>query len=89
MRMDTSREPLQQYYLRLQEPTHARASGHHSHVLSEPEMEWICWTTAILGFLFLVVALWSRHDARRFPKKTVDFRSYTKRRHKRRKRNQK
>lgn len=87
--MHTSHEPLPPSYQRLQELMHARQTGHHSHVLSEPEMEWICWTAAILGFLFLAVAIWSHRDARRLPKKTVYFRSHTKRRHKRRKRNQK
>lgn len=87
--MDMRDEPLPPSYQRLQELMQARARGHHSHLLSEPEMEWICWTAAILGLLFLAVAIWSHHGAKKLPKKTVYFRSYTKRRHKRRKRNPK
>jgi len=87
--MDTGTEPLPPSYQRLQELMHARTTGHHSHVLSEPEMEWICWSAAILGFLFVTVAIWSHYDARKLPRKTLTFRSHTKRRNKRRKRQRK
>jgi hypothetical protein len=88
--MGDETEPLPPSYQRLQELMRARVTGHHSHVLSDPEMEWLCWTALILGIAFVTVAVWSHHGAARLrPKKLQRFRSHTKRRPKRRKRHRK
>ena len=65
----------------------AHEAGHHSHLLSDAEMEWICWSAAVLALAFLLLALWSHHGPHKLPARpAVRFRSFTKRRVKRRKR---
>lgn len=68
----------------------AHEAGHHSHLLSDAEMEWICWSAAILGLAFLLLALWSHHGPHKPPARpAVRFRSFTKRRPGRRRRRRK
>jgi hypothetical protein len=69
---------------------HAHEAGHHSHLLSDAEMEWICWSAAILALAFLLLALWSHHGPHKLaPRPAVRFRSFTKRRPRRRRRGRK
>jgi hypothetical protein len=78
--------PLQPSDLRLRELMWAHAKGYHSMVMSDAEMDWLCFTGLALAVLFLGVAIWSHRGERALrAKKPQRFRSCTKRRPKPRK----
>lgn len=82
--------PPQASDLRLRELMQAYAQGYHGMLLSAPEMHWLYFSGVVFGLFFLGVAIWSHRGEKTLrTKKPQRFRSYTKRRPKRRKRKKK